>query len=330
MSSPFSTIYEFGRFRLDRGNKRLTRDGLLQPMPDKTLQILVMLLEKPDEIVPTQKLVDRFFAKSTFGEEELAGKILELRRVLEDTSKENPMVRWLPGKGYRFEDLVTEFLGDSAPDPLGNSAREREKEEEESAQAAQLQKQRQMKLGRMLGIPAAVILLTTLGIWGWHSLNMGSSGKGKEDNGKEGSSAEGPAFVGNSQIAVLPIRSMSGSADDERFDRALTVAIIDALAKDSQVQVMPAASVLGYTKSTPIDQLAAGRELGVGTIVVGMAQPLAGRVRVRVQMVKTEDEVQIWTGDFDGDSKDIAGLAAQISEKIGKQKHASEGEKPTQ
>ena len=123
---------------------------------------------------------------------------------------------------------------------------------------------------------------------------------------------------------------MSGSAADERFDRALTVGIIEALAKGPQVQVVPAASVLGYTKSTPVDQLAAARELGVGVMVVGMAQALAGRVRVRVQMVRTEDEIQTWTGDFDGDSNDVAGLAARISEKIAKQMHTPEGGKTTQ
>jgi len=311
----FSTIYEFGRFRLDRANKRLTRDGLLHPIPDITLQILAMLVEKPDEIISSEKLVDRFFAKSTFGEEELAGKILELRRILEDTSKENPMVRWLPGRGYRFEVAVTVYLGDSSG---GGQLGKSDRVEEESEQTAS-----GMNLGRMLGILAAVILLTTLGVWGgWRFMNAGSS--------KAASSTEGSPFVGNSQIAVLPIRSMSGSADDERFDGALTVGIIDALSKAGQVQVVPAASVLGYTKSTPVDQLAAGRELGVETIVVGMAQPLAGRVRVRIQMVRTEDEVQIWTGDFDGDIKDVAGLAAQISEKIVKQGHASEAQKTDQ
>jgi TolB-like protein/DNA-binding winged helix-turn-helix (wHTH) protein len=320
MSTQFSTIYEFGRFRLDRANKRLTRDGLLHPIPEITLQILVMLVEKPDEIISSEKLVDRFFAKSTFGEEELASKILELRRILEDTSRENPMVRWLPGRGYRFEAAVTAYLGDSsAGGQLGKS----ERVEHETEETAPPQKPSGIKLGRMLGIAAAVILLTTAGVWGWRFLSASSSGK-------ESSSTEVSQFVGNSQIAVLPIRSMSGSAEDERFDRALTVGIIDALAKTGQVQVVPASSVLGYTKSTPVDQLAAGRELGVGTIVVGMAQPLAGRVRVRVQMVRTEDEVQTWTGDFDGDTKDVAGLAAQISAKIAKQGHTTEAQKTAQ
>jgi DNA-binding winged helix-turn-helix (wHTH) protein/TolB-like protein len=317
MASQFGVMYEFGRFRLDRANRRLTRDGLLWPIPENTLQLLAMLLEKHGQIVSTEKLVNRFFPKSDFAEEELTSKVLELRQVLEDTSKEDPMVRWLPGQGYRFEAEVTAALADPAIPELGSSMPTAA--EKESDPATLPQKQGQMKLGRMLGIPAAVIVLAILAVWGWRFANSGH--------------AEAPALAGNSQMAVLPIRSLSGSADDERFDRALTVGIINALTSGltpgSSAPVVPAASVFGYTKSTPADQLAAGRQLGVGVIVVGMAQALAGRVRVRLQMVRTEDAVQIWTGDFDGDTKDPAGLAAQIAEKIGKQMRATEGAKTT-
>ena len=312
MSSQFSTIYEFGRFRLDRGNRRLTRDGLLYQIPDNTLQLLLMLVDKPDEVVSTEKLINRLLPKSPFGEEELASKVLELRRLLEDTSKENPMVRWMPGKGYRFEAPVAEFLGDAADDHLGGSKIETEPE------AAPPEPKSQRKLGRLLGIAAAVILLTALGVLGWHFVNTGSSSK------------ESSKSAGSFQIAVLPFASLSGAPSDESFDSALTTAVIDALAKGSQMRVAPAASVQGYTKSTPTSQLAAGRELGAQTIVVGMAQPLAGRVLVKVKMVRTEDEEQIWTGDFDGDIKDVAGLAARISERIAKETHAPEGEKPAQ
>jgi TolB-like protein len=273
--------------------------------------------------VATEKLVHRLFPKSNFGDEELASKVLELRGVLDDNSKENPLLRWLPGIGYRFEARVNEFLGDSESEHLGG-VRQREKgQEEEPEQTAAPEKLGQMKLGRMLGIAAAVVLVTTLSVWGWRFMNTGGSSKSVEGT------REVAGLAGNSKIAVLPIGSLSGSADDERFDRALTVGIIDALARDSQAQVVPAGSVAGYTKFTAKDQLAAGRELGVGMIVLGMAQALAGRVRVRVQMVGTEDGIQLWTGDFDGDTKDTVGLAAQVSQKILKQMRASEGEKPT-
>ncbi len=263
-----------------------------------------MLVEKPGEIVAAEKLVTRFFPKSDSGEEELTGKILELRRVLEDTSEENPMLRCLPGQGYRFEAPVTATLADAESVPFGSS------QQEENEPASLVQNGSQTKVGRMLAIAGAAIVLTILGVWGWRFFSASGG-------------AEAAAFVGNSQMAVLPIRSLSGSAGDESFDRALTVAIIDDLAKGSQDSVVPAAAVLGLNKSTSADQLASARKLGVGVMVVGMAQELAGQVRVRLQMVRTEDGVEVWTGDFVGDVKDLNGLAAQIAGKIGKQIQAS-------
>jgi TolB-like protein len=54
-------------------------------------------------------------------------------------------------------------------------------------------------------------------------------------------------------------------------------------------------------------------------IIIGLAQRLAGKVRVNVQMISTQDGHQVWTGGFDGDASDVAGIALQISQKISQQ-----------
>jgi TolB-like protein len=48
-----------------------------------------------------------------------------------------------------------------------------------------------------------------------------------------------------------------------------------------------------------------------------MAQRLAGRILVKVQLINAQDGSQIWSNGFEGDSKDLAGLSFKISEKIG-------------
>lgn len=114
MPSPLTVIYEFDRFRLDRGNHRLTRDGLLLNTPGRTFPLLLTLIENREQVLSVDKLVNSFFPKSPFGEEELSAEILQLKRLLDDTSKNAPLVRTLAGKGYQFEAEVTEYLGDSS------------------------------------------------------------------------------------------------------------------------------------------------------------------------------------------------------------------------
>jgi TolB-like protein/DNA-binding winged helix-turn-helix (wHTH) protein len=297
MSSPLTVIYEFDRFRLDRGNQRLTRDGLLVSMPGKTLPLLLELVENRKHVVSTDKLVNAFFPTSPFGEEELTSEILTLKRLLDDTSKQAPMVRFTVGKGYQFEAEVTESLADSGSDrPFG-----RRSSEAEPVQAQAREVSPPKKTARIVGMAVAVVLIAGIGFGIWRFLPARSA-----------------ASNGTPQLAVLPFQSLTGAAGDDSFNRSLTEAIITALGKQSQLQVVPQASVQRYLDSGASDPVTAGRELGAQMIVRGMAQRLAGRILVKVQLVSTEDGTQIWSNGFEGDSNDVAGLSARISEKIGK------------
>jgi DNA-binding winged helix-turn-helix (wHTH) protein len=101
--SQFTVIYEFDRFRLDRKNQRLTRDGILVTMSGKSLSILAALIEHRDKVLSTEKLVNAFFPRSLQAEEDLTGEILTIKRLLDDTSSSVPMVRTIAGKGYQFD-----------------------------------------------------------------------------------------------------------------------------------------------------------------------------------------------------------------------------------
>jgi TolB-like protein/DNA-binding winged helix-turn-helix (wHTH) protein len=297
MSRPLTTIYEFNRFKLDKGNQRLTRDGLLLGAPDNTLQLLLFMVEQRGSVVPTQTLIQRFCPGSPFGEEEVATQILSLRRILEDTSKEKPIVRSIPGTGYQFEAEVSETLTDPIANPIADKVTAFEKPEVEYEAAPEPPPP--AKTGRTIGIVAAVVVLLALGIFAY--LKMGGGSKT------------------SSQIAVLPFHSLTGAPDDDQFDNGLTGALIGDLEKGGQIQVSPADAVQRYVKSGAADPIAAGRELGVKVIIIGLAQRLAGKVRVNVQMISTQDGHQVWTGGFDGDASDVAGIALQISQKISQQ-----------
>jgi TolB-like protein/DNA-binding winged helix-turn-helix (wHTH) protein len=305
MSSLLTVIYEFDRFRVDRANQRLTRDGLLVATPGKTLPLLLALIQDRDQVVSVEKLVDSVFAKVPFGEEELIGEVLKLKRLLDDTSKHAPIVRIVSGKGYQFDAEVTEYLGDSASDSqFGNKPPEAEPDHPFSK--TPLPKKEGVGI---LGISVAVILVVAIGIAVWRFMPTRISGS-----------------KGSPQVAILPFQSLTGAANDDSFNKSLTEAIFSALAKQSQVQVVPESSVQHYLESGVADPVTAGHELGAQMIVRGMAQRLAGHILVKVQLINAEDGSQIWSKGFDGDSSDIAGLSTKISEKIGKGMAGAESE----
>jgi TolB-like protein len=89
--------------------------------------------------------------------------------------------------------------------------------------------------------------------------------------------------------------------------------------------VVPEKSVQNYLANGATDPVTAGRELGAQVIVRGMAQRMAGRIIVKVQLISAQDGSQIWSSGFEGDSNDVAGLSAKISDKIGKGMPATDG-----
>ncbi len=302
MSSPLTVIYEFDRFRLDRKNQRLTRDGLLVTTPGKTLPILLDLIQRREQVVSIDKLVESHFPKSPFGEEELTTEILSLKRLMGDTSKQAPIIRFVLGQGYQFESEVTEYLGDSSSDQNFGSRRD-----EEHVPDSTPRKPKSKGIGGTIGIAVAVVAVVAIGVGIWKFMPATAAGSTTFNSYNSN---------GIPQVAVLPFQSLTGQAGDEGFNRTLTEGIYNAISKHSQIQVVPAEAVQKYLASGVADPVTAGQQLGAQMIVRGMAQRLAGHIIVKVQLVNAQDGSQIWSSGFEGDSNDIPGLAAKISAKI--------------
>jgi TolB-like protein/DNA-binding winged helix-turn-helix (wHTH) protein len=313
MSAPLTVIYEFDRFRLDRGNRRLTRDGLLLTTPGRTLPLLADLIERRGQVVTNAKLVDSHFPKSLSGEEEVTGEILQLKRLLGDTSKEHSLIRCIPGKGYLFDGEVTEYLGDFASDQHFGTKRE--------ALSVPAPARNRSKFNKpILGIAAGIIAFAAIGfgIWRFTSSHASNSSDSVSSSAGSASSDSPVEFSGTPNVAILPFQSLTGQATDDSFNRRLTEGIFSALSKQSSVKVVPAQDVQRYLESGVADPVTAGQRLGAQMIVRGMAQRLAGHIVVKVQLLNTQDGSQIWSTGFDGDPNDVTGLAARISAKITK------------
>jgi TolB-like protein len=237
----------------------------------------------------------------------LTGAILQLKRLLDDTSKQAPLVRFIPGEGYQFEGEVTEYLGDFASDQHFGTKRE--------ALSAPAPARNRSKFNKsILGI-AAVIAFAAIGVGVWRFTPSYASNSSDSVGSSAGS--DGPVeFNGTPQVAILPFQSLTGQATDDSFNRRLTEGIFGVLSKQSSVKVVPAQDVQRYLESGVADPVTAGQRLGAQMIVRGMAQRLAGHIVVKVQLLNTQDGSQIWSTGFDGDPNDVAGLAAKISEKI--------------
>lgn len=107
MGEPASVhkMYRFGVFELDTAAFELRKDGKAEPrLREQTLQVLLMLLEHPREIVTREEIQKRLWSSDTFVDfdQGLNTAINQLRNALGDSAASPRFIQTLPRRGYRF------------------------------------------------------------------------------------------------------------------------------------------------------------------------------------------------------------------------------------
>src|SRR6266849_7099207 len=111
-TEPKLRILTFSIFDLDLLTGELRKSGMRQKLAGQPLQVLLLLLERPNEIVTRDQLRHRIWPKNTFVDYDLALKkaINRLRKALGDSADSPRFIETIPRRGYRFIAPVREEL----------------------------------------------------------------------------------------------------------------------------------------------------------------------------------------------------------------------------
>ena len=96
------TKVSFGPFRLLPTQFLLLEAGKPVPLGSRALQILIVLLERPGELVSKQELMARVWPNVFVEPANLTVHISALRRMLRDGRDGNRFIINIPGRGYSF------------------------------------------------------------------------------------------------------------------------------------------------------------------------------------------------------------------------------------
>jgi len=105
---PVSRLCAFGPYRLDFERRRLLRGTKLVPIPQKSLEILLVLVDHHGEVVSKDELMQSVWPDAFVEEANLAQNIFVLRKTLGEGPKENRYIATIPGRGYSFVAHLTE------------------------------------------------------------------------------------------------------------------------------------------------------------------------------------------------------------------------------
>ena len=296
----------FGPFEVVRGSHELFKHGIRLRIQDQPFQILLMLVERPGELVGREELRQRLWAEDTFVDFDagLNAAIRRLRDVLNDSPAEPRYIETVPRHGYRFIAPVESVL---EPVTLGGNTPAVEKEIElplttvdgSPGRTASLEKPTpQIGLRIALALAAVLILTLAVSVRSWRARLFSTN-----------------ASAGIHSLAILPLQNLSGDANQDYFADAMTDALITNLAEIGSLRVISRTSAMRYKQTNKrIPEIA--NELNVDALLEGTVVRSGDRVRLDVQLVRGGNESRVWGQSYNQKISDILALQSDLARAI--------------
>jgi DNA-binding winged helix-turn-helix (wHTH) protein/TolB-like protein len=311
MSKSPDRLYEFGPYRLDAVKRVLLRDGQAVPVTSKAFDTLLLLVEHSGEVLQKEELMKALWPDTIVEENNLTQQISMLRKALGERAHEHRYVVTVPGRGYSFVAQVQEMRGGDDAGRMRDehagaegivSMEEEPGRPKQSIDLAASSPPRPRRWNSSLTLVAIFAMLFGLGLASsYHWIN--------------GEARQGATHEPGKSIAVLPFNDLTTRSSDNSLGLGLADTLIARLSNIRQISVRPTSAVIKYAGDNR-DALAAGRELGVDSVLEGTVQMSGDHVRVTVQLVSTSDGSPVWAQSFDERFTDVFAMQDSISDQI--------------
>ncbi len=265
-------LLRFDEFVVDPQGRLLQRGGVPIPLTPKVFAVLLVLLEKPGQVVAKDELIRKVWHDTIVTEANLTQSISTLRKALGESAHERRYVVTVPGAGYSFAARVEALeMAEEAPE----APQVPEVPEAEPAVPAPSVPRRSRWRFALL---AAALVLAALAAW------LILAHTPPEPKGASGANGN------RLSVAVLGFRNLSGRGDAQWLGQAIPEMLTTELATAKELRVIPGENVArahlaGEDGDLDADDLERAHEvLGSDLIVVGTYLKLEGKGGDRLRL----------------------------------------------
>jgi TolB-like protein/DNA-binding winged helix-turn-helix (wHTH) protein/Tfp pilus assembly protein PilF len=262
------------------------------------MELLILLVERRDQLVGREEIIDRLWGKDVFldTEQGINTAIRKIRGTLGDDPNEPRFLQTIVGKGYRFVGPIT-VVG-TPPTTVAPAAAAPVPAGVDETQPSRPQTGLRWKLVAF----SAVFLLAGATVVAFRYFDWIRWVPRRPVH----------------SIAVLPLKNLSGNPADEYFADGMTDELITNLAKISALRVTSYTSVSKYkTTSKPLPQVA--QELQVDGIVEGSVLRSGDQVRITAQLIYAPRDQHLWAEEYQRYVRDVLYLQREVARDIAEQ-----------
>jgi DNA-binding winged helix-turn-helix (wHTH) protein/TolB-like protein len=285
-------VFRFGLFEADVANNTLTRKGVRIKIQDQPFHVLILLLEKPGEIVTREELRQKLWPEGTFVDFDGSLNVIlkKLRAAIDDDSDNPRFVETVPRRGYRFIAPVSIGQHEAVWKATKSEAEFASSPALSAASSDAGQKPRSWLL---LVVAALALLLASAGWWyyvRYHSV----------------------VHAAPKVIAVLPFSNLGAGPDFDYLRYAIASDLVTDLAYAQSVSVRPFGSTTKYA-AQPSDPVAAGKELRVTHVLAGGFLKDQQNLRLNLELTDVAQNKTVWRDELTVGPQELIGLHQKLA-----------------
>jgi TolB-like protein/DNA-binding winged helix-turn-helix (wHTH) protein/tetratricopeptide (TPR) repeat protein len=291
LSSPahLPRFLRFGQFELDLRSSELYKEGKRIKLQEQPCQVLILLIERPGELVPREELRKKLWPNDTFVDFDHGVNIAvnKLRDALGDSPEKPRFIETLPRRGYRFiapvEEPKTSRDGEPPAQVTSSPA---------GHAGSGSTTWRRALLSALLALSLAVVCFSFVRYW---------RGRNAEKN--------------IHSLAVLPLENLSGDPNQDYFVDGMTDELTTNLAKIKSLRVISRTSAMKYKGvRTPLAEIA--RSLHVDAVVEGSVVRSGDKLRITAQLIDAHTDRHLWAEDYNRDLRDVVAVQGEVARRI--------------
>lgn len=316
------SFYEYGSFRLDPAEHRLTRNGIAVPLAPKAFDLLLFLVQNQGRLLSKEQIMETLWPGSFVEEANLTVSISVLRKVLGEKEGNLRYIETIPKKGYRFIASVREVQGTSAILPEERSFSESRNEPvwpgpavntippEANAGGKDWADLPLISAGKVYSplrrhrwtiLTAAILVFLVLAAIYFIRREPVAS----------------PVHLVTVQrsLAILPLRNLRQNPQDDFLGFSLADAVITGLGPISSLTVRPSSAIEKY-KGQMIDLQKIGGDLGVDTLLTGTFIHDGDHLRITYQLIDVKTEKILGRDMIDRKYENLFTVQDEVTQQI--------------
>jgi TolB-like protein/DNA-binding winged helix-turn-helix (wHTH) protein/tetratricopeptide (TPR) repeat protein len=321
--------YRFGAFELDARSGELRRRGLKVRLRGRPVEILLVLLARPGELVTRDELRTALWGADTFVDFDhgLNSAMNKLRDALGDAAGQARYVETVPRRGYRFVapvEILTDVTAPSSPAtpampqsplpatslvepaPLADAGLDADV----PAPVAPAPSFPGLAVGQGRRTSRLVILaicaigaVVAIGAFAWI----------------RGSASRPANAAHRAMLVVLPFENLSGTAEQDFFTDGVTDETIAQLGglDPRRLGVIARTTAMQYKHSSK-GVMEIGRELDVDYLLEGSVRRDDEHVRITARLVDVKSQTQLWAETYEHELKDVLMFQHDVATRLAK------------